>query len=119
MLQFCATIKRMYKDYKQILENYCKNNILPKARKILNSACLEYKFGNFKIKIDKKLNCFEKIKDNIFKLVNKGKEDLSKIEDWLEEEESVEENEGTSWGKQTLDVIEEENEEEEIEEEIL
>jgi len=53
LLQFCATIKRNYNEYKQVLDKYCKNDILPKAREILNYAGTEYKFGKFKIKINK------------------------------------------------------------------
>uniref|UniRef100_A0A1I8BPR0 Uncharacterized protein n=1 Tax=Meloidogyne hapla TaxID=6305 RepID=A0A1I8BPR0_MELHA len=130
LLQFCATIKRNYKDYKQILDKYCKKDLLPKAREVLNSAGIEYKFGNFKIKINKKEKFYKKIFPIFYR---KEKENLEKIENWLieeedfnekEKEEKVDKNEEEKVVKKEkviveknkLDTINEENDKEILEE---
>uniref|UniRef100_A0A1I8BT13 Uncharacterized protein n=1 Tax=Meloidogyne hapla TaxID=6305 RepID=A0A1I8BT13_MELHA len=76
VLEFCATVKKEFHkniEKRQILTIYCKYEVLPKAREVLNSANIKYRYENFAIKIDSELN---------------GK-DLSnlKVEDWLVEEE--------------------------------
>lgn len=48
VLRFCATIKRdFHEDTQKVLDLYCKLDILPKAREVLNSAEIPYRYGNF------------------------------------------------------------------------
>ena len=83
VLRFCATIKRdFHEDTQKVLDLYCKLDILPKAREVLNSAEIPYRYGNFIIKIDK--NFDEGTDLNSLKL-----------EDWLSEDgENSSEKEG-------------------------
>nr|CAD2131101.1 unnamed protein product [Meloidogyne enterolobii] len=45
--------EQVIKQNQQVLDLYCKLDILPKAREVLNSAEIPYRYGNFVIKIDK------------------------------------------------------------------
>uniref|UniRef100_A0A1I8BTX4 Uncharacterized protein n=1 Tax=Meloidogyne hapla TaxID=6305 RepID=A0A1I8BTX4_MELHA len=76
VLHFCATIKRELHENtrsRKILLFYCKYDVLPKAREVLNSAGIGYKFGKFRIKIDSELE----------------EKDSSQIDNWYDEEEYV------------------------------
>ncbi|CAK5116236.1 unnamed protein product [Meloidogyne enterolobii] len=66
-------LEHVLKQNQKILDLYCKLDILPKAREVLNSAEVPYRYGNFVIKIDKDFD--------------EGTDLNSlKLEDWLSED---------------------------------
>lgn len=108
VLRFCANIKHEFledikrnqqqkqkhdqkikreqeiKQNQKVLDLYCKLDILPKAREVLNIAEIPYRYGNFVIKIDKDF-------------VKGTKLNLLKLKDWLIEDDEKKSTKKSIW----------------------
>ncbi|KAF7632493.1 hypothetical protein Mgra_00008093 [Meloidogyne graminicola] len=102
---FCASIKHQYKikefQIKDILNSYCLL-ILPSMREILNKVSIEFKYGKFTIKVDKKKKSFN---CSVYFCLTKSLKNM--IENEIREEENFEQNNLYNWLIPEEDVAEE------------